>query len=87
MALTFTLDIKNNKMDGQKANFIQQQIRETVDQEKEGITIRMATMTCGCGTKRAIVKMYHCLYCGEWYCITCAEQHFGKTIKEYKQEK
>jgi len=70
-----------------KATFIQNQIRETVQQEKAGVTIRMATITCGCGSKRAVVKMYHCLYCSEWYCVTCAEQHFGKTINEYRAEK
>ena len=74
-------------IDTTKAGFIQKQIRETVQQEKSGITIRMATMTCGCGSKRAVVKMYQCLYCNEWYCVTCAEQHFGQTIKQYRESK
>ncbi len=71
----------------EKEGFIQKQIRETVQQEKEGVTVRMATITCGCGTKRAVVKMFQCLYCNQWYCTICAEQHFGKTISEYRAEK
>ena len=70
-----------------KATFIQQQVRETVQQEKAGVTVRTATMTCGCGTKRGVLLMYKCLYCGEWYCTVCAEQHFGKTIKQYREDK
>ena len=48
----------------QKDNFIQKQIRETVEQEKAGVGVRTATITCGCGQKRAVTLMYKCLYCG-----------------------
>lgn len=71
----------------EKATFIQTQIRETVKQEAAGITIRSATITCRCGWERSALLMYKCLYCQEWFCTICAEQHFGKTIKEYHEEK
>jgi hypothetical protein len=29
---------------------------------------------------------YKCLYCGQWYCMQCAEEHFGKTITQYREE-
>ena len=66
---------------------VSDQMRETVDQEKAGITIRMATITCPCGWKRGVVKMFQCLYCNIWFCTLCAEEHFGKTLAKYKKEK
>jgi len=63
------------------------QLRQTVVQEAQGMTIRMATVTCECGWERALVKMYKCLYCEMWMCIRCAEIHFGKTIEQYNEEK
>lgn len=41
------------------------------------------TITCCCGQLRALLMAYRCLYCGEWYCFSCAEKHFGQTIKEW----
>lgn len=70
----------------QQATIVQSQIRETVDQEAAGVTIRLATITCPCGWKRAALRMYQCLYCKIWFCHQCAEQHFGKTVAEYRQE-
>jgi len=63
------------------------QVQQTVDQEAQNITVRMATVTCQCGWERALVKMYKCLYCEMWMCILCAEIHFGKTIQQYNAEK
>lgn len=69
-----------------KATLVQNQIRETVRQEAAGVTIRLATITCPCGRKRAVVKMYQCLYCKVWMCDPCAEEHFGKTVEQYRAE-
>lgn len=44
-------------------------------------------ITCGCGQLRALELAYRCLYCGEFFCVSCAEKHFGKTIFEHIQEK
>lgn len=68
-------------------NISDQQEHETVVQDAAGVTVRLATITCRCGWKRAIVKMYKCLYCKEWMCEHCAEVHFGKTRAEYKAER
>jgi hypothetical protein len=62
---------------------VKRQTQETVDQEAVGVTVRMATITCGCGWERGITDMYKCLYCGQWLCHPCAEQHFGQTVAEY----
>lgn len=70
----------------EKMTRIQNQIRETVVQEMAGVTVRLATMTCGCGRKRSIMLMFQCLYCREWFCHPCAEAHFGKTVAEYREE-
>ena len=64
-----------------------QQLDETVQQERDGIGVRTAWITCGCGTKRALVLMYKCLYCNEWFCHGCAEEHFGETVRDRKGRK
>ena len=43
-------------------------------------------VTCGCGRTNPIRFMYRCLYCGEFYCQPCAEEHFGKTREQYNAE-
>lgn len=67
--------------------FSARQVRETVAQDAAGVTVRLATITCRCGWKRAALKMYRCLYCGEWLCEVCAEAHFGKTREQYHAER
>lgn len=42
---------------------------------------------CFCEIKVPVWKAYRCLYCGEFYCLRCAEVHFGKTRAEYQAEK
>ncbi len=44
-------------------------------------------VTCGCGHCIPLRFIYKCLYCAEWFCRDCAEVHFGKTVKEYNQER
>lgn len=62
-----------------KASFIAKQTREAKDERP--------FIRCGCMKKVWLIHAYRCLYCGEWYCKECAEQHFGKTVAEYKVEK
>ena len=70
----------------EKATAVQKQIKETVQQTEEGVPVRLATITCRCGRERSIMLMYQCLYCKEWYCETCAEQHFGQTVADYREK-
>lgn len=70
-----------------KAELVKRQVRETVKQEADGVTVRMATITCGCGWERGIMHMYQCLYCRVWFCQICAEKHFGKTVEQYYQDR
>ena len=30
--------------------------------------------------------LFRCLYCGIWFCKTCAEDHFGQTRDDYLAE-
>lgn len=68
-------------------DFARQQEMETVAQEAACVTVRLAVITCRCGWKRSVMKMYKCLYCGEWMCEICAEAHFGKTRGQYNAER
>lgn len=40
-------------------------------------------ITCGCGLKAPIRFLFKCLYCECYFCLDCAEVHFGKTRAEY----
>jgi len=44
-------------------------------------------VTCGCGWNLYLHDAYRCLYCGEWYCGPCAENHFGKSRQTWTAEK
>lgn len=44
-------------------------------------------VTCCCGRPRALELAYRCLYCGEWYCFNCAQDHFGMTVADWLKEK
>lgn len=39
-----------------------------------------------CGKRVSLSYAYKCLYCGYWFCATCAEVHFGKTREQFKAE-
>ena len=76
----------SNKEWVKKLKAVHAQMRETIQQESAGITVRMATITCGCGSIRSLVNMYKCLYCNEYYCVSCAQEHFGKTVAQHRAE-
>ena len=66
-----------------KQDFVAKQFREAMYQE--GKTVQ--EVTCGCGLTMPLRFAYKCLYCGEFYCQSCAEQHFGKTREQYSSDK
>lgn len=39
-----------------------------------------------CGKWVSILFMFQCRYCGFWFCPSCAEKHFGKTLNEHIAE-
>lgn len=43
-------------------------------------------VTCGCGLHAPLRFLFRCLYCGCFFCETCAEVHFGKTRAQYRAE-
>ncbi len=69
------------------SDLLESQIQETVEQSINGVIGRLMTVTCPCGWKRGITLMYKCLYCDVWFCRSCAEEHFGKSVDEYKQQR
>ena len=46
-----------------------------------------ARITCGCGNRLKLYLAFRCLYCGAWFCQTCAEIHFGKTREQYDADR
>lgn len=59
----------------EKAEFVMNQLREIKNSRPK--------VTCNCGTLIYWFNAFRCLYCGEFYCQSCAEEHFGKTRKEW----
>lgn len=42
---------------------------------------------CGhCANRIPVTFAYRCLYCGVWFCQSCAELHFGETRSGYHAE-
>lgn len=42
-------------------------------------------LCCGqCGRVRALELAFRCLYCGIWFCFSCAESHFGLKVRDYR---
>ena len=43
---------------------------------------------CRCGKLMdSLYTGYRCLYCKEWFCTLCAEEHFGMTQQQWKDER
>ena len=55
-------------------------------QYDEILNQNVVNITCGCGIQYSIEMMYQCLYCNEWYCKSCAEDHFGKSVEQWRKE-
>jgi hypothetical protein len=43
-------------------------------------------VTCECGLAAPLRFLFRCLYCGCFFCQSCAEVHFGKTRAQYRAE-
>jgi hypothetical protein len=69
--------------DAKKAAFVAAQFKEAKYQDGKSVQ----EVTCGCGVTMPLRFAYRCLYCGEFYCQTCAEAHFGKTREQYNAER
>lgn len=81
------LGIDEMKEYEESLKIVYKQTQETVKQELSGITVRLAIITCPCGQKKSLVNSYRCLYCKVMFCDMCAEEHFGKTVEEYRNER
>ena len=53
-------------------------LQTNADQSKEWWDYQntMPKITCICGIKQSIHEMYHCFYCGIFFCKGCAFHHF-----------
>ena len=57
---------------------IQEQIRDAMNGDE---------VTCPpCNRDLPLHALFRCLYCGTWFCQSCAEKHFGKTREEYNRK-
>ena len=61
------------------------QVRFIRDQEVDEVPAKHLKVRCPCLKLIPMKYAYRCLYCGIFYCKECAEEHFGKTVSEYKE--
>lgn len=66
-----------------KAEFVAKQFKEAMFHEGQSVQ----SVTCECGCNMPLRFAYECLYCGQFYCQSCAEEHFGETREEYLAKK
>jgi len=48
------------------------------DQFAEMFESVLPELTCPCGRKVSIKRMFRCFHCGIWFCRVCGREHFGK---------
>ena len=66
------------------AAYLQSRFIET--QEDDGIPAKFIKIRCVCLKLQSWKDMYKCLYCLVFYCRECAEQHFGRTVEQYRSK-
>lgn len=42
---------------------------------------------CRCVAVVTVKDGFRCLYCGEWFCFNCAEEHFGLTVEDWIKQR
>lgn len=68
------------------AEILESQVRYLTSQEKIDTPGKFIKVRCPCLKNVLLKYAYRCLYCEIFYCKECAEQHFGKTVAEYRAE-
>jgi len=61
---------------------LRKQIELILDQERIKVPMQHVRIRCGCGKLINWQYMFRCLYCGVWFCKTCAEEHYGMRVPE-----
>ena len=64
----------------QKFKFMGLQLSMIKEQSGWGMTADKVTVKCGCNKQVKLIYAYRCLYCGIWYCRSCAQEHFGYKV-------
>jgi len=57
---------------------------EWIGKQEDDFFLRQ-TSVCRCGNFLSSISSYKCLYCKEWFCTECAEEHFGVTVEEWNR--
>lgn len=61
---------------------LRKQIELILDQERIETPMQFVKIRCGCNKLIGWQYMFRCLYCGVWFCKSCAEEHFGYKVPE-----
>jgi len=66
------------KIDPQKAARMQRQFNQLW---------ALSEVTCHCKATVHFMSAFRCLYCGEFFCMACAEVHFGQTQRDWMKQR
>lgn len=66
----------------QRRAWMIKQLQLIVDQERIETPMQNVKIRCGCNKLIGWQYMFRCLYCGVWYCKSCAEEHYGMKVPE-----
>lgn len=50
-------------------------------------TSLQGTVRCACKQSFLINEVWRCFFCDVWYCNECAEEHFGMTKEQWREQK
>jgi hypothetical protein len=78
--MTDPLSIHYPRKTEEGISWLRKQLQELIRQPEQRVT-------CICGHNFPLQIGYRCLYCGEYFCLKCAESHFGKTRELYNKER
>lgn len=60
--------------------------RDHVLRQMQQASASKTEIECRCGQRVRLWMAFRCLYCGEYFCKGCAEEHYGKSRAEYLAE-
>lgn len=61
-------------------------VRRQLDSLYKEDCMARINILCGCGRRAIWWMMFRCLYCGVFFCKTCAQIHFGKRLPKEEND-
>ena len=73
---------KTREQINETRKWVAYQLKNIKEQEAMGTPSKFVKVRCACNKYVQWHAMFRCLYCGVWFCKSCAEEHFGMRVPE-----